>query len=246
MVRSDDDVQIERVGQYVYAMTNEAMPGLVKIGVTTDSVEARRQALSRSTAVPAPFEVLCYAKVRKAYDVEALLHRTLAHCRLPGKEFFRVETACVIAAFGLLAERAFVFNGSGVDYDPKDVKIATLPEDIAPAPNIIGFIEAFRTTHGRMPQIPELRAQFSGLPKTTAWRRLEEYRNRKPSSASGAPTTGVVALAKIEKAPHPFGPGPSDESTRSLSAKQLSSAGAETPPAPLESWGSDHAVGETP
>jgi hypothetical protein len=42
----------------VYVLTNEAMPGLVKIGRTTDGVEARISQLSVATGVPLPFE--CY------------------------------------------------------------------------------------------------------------------------------------------------------------------------------------------
>lgn len=42
----------------IYILTNEAMPGMVKVGLTNDSVEARITHLSSSTGVPLPFE--CY------------------------------------------------------------------------------------------------------------------------------------------------------------------------------------------
>ncbi|NBO92714.1 MAG: GIY-YIG nuclease family protein, partial [Planctomycetia bacterium] len=42
----------------VYVLTNEAMPGLIKIGLTSDSVESRLTSLSSHTGVPLPFE--CY------------------------------------------------------------------------------------------------------------------------------------------------------------------------------------------
>jgi hypothetical protein len=43
------------MAEIVYVLTNEAMPGLVKIGLTTDSVEARLTQLSSHTGVPLPF-----------------------------------------------------------------------------------------------------------------------------------------------------------------------------------------------
>jgi hypothetical protein len=41
----------------VYVLTNEAMPGLVKIGLTTDSLESRILQLSSATGVPLPFKM---------------------------------------------------------------------------------------------------------------------------------------------------------------------------------------------
>jgi hypothetical protein len=43
---------------FVYVLTNEAMPGFIKIGKTYSSVKQRILELSRSSAVPLPFE--CY------------------------------------------------------------------------------------------------------------------------------------------------------------------------------------------
>ena len=39
----------------VYILTNEAMPGLIKIGYTDKSIEERMKELSRHTGVPLPF-----------------------------------------------------------------------------------------------------------------------------------------------------------------------------------------------
>ncbi|MEB2621395.1 GIY-YIG nuclease family protein [Pseudomonas sp. YuFO8] len=40
----------------IYVLKNEAMPGLVKIGLTTDTVESGISNLSSSTGVPLPYE----------------------------------------------------------------------------------------------------------------------------------------------------------------------------------------------
>lgn len=37
-------------------------------------------------------------------------------------------------------------------------------------PNVIDFVLKFRERHGRSPNIPEMRAQFPGLHKSTLWR----------------------------------------------------------------------------
>jgi hypothetical protein len=53
------DLAIEDIGDHmtkgiVYVLTNEAMPGLVKIGYTTDLKE-RIKKLSQPSGIPAPF-----------------------------------------------------------------------------------------------------------------------------------------------------------------------------------------------
>jgi hypothetical protein len=43
------------MAEIVYVLTNEAMPGLVKIGLSTDSIEIRLTQLRSHTGVPLPF-----------------------------------------------------------------------------------------------------------------------------------------------------------------------------------------------
>lgn len=47
--------------EIVYVLTNEAMPGLVKIGRTNNELAARIRALY-STSVPLPFELSTHAR----------------------------------------------------------------------------------------------------------------------------------------------------------------------------------------
>lgn len=42
------------MSEIVYVLSNEAMPGYVKVGRTTTSLEQRVRELSRSTSVPLP------------------------------------------------------------------------------------------------------------------------------------------------------------------------------------------------
>ena len=76
---------------FVYVLTNESFPGLVKIGMTTQSsVEKRVRQLS--TGVPTPFVVAYKASVPNPKHTERVLHSVFDDCRVTeGREFFRVS-----------------------------------------------------------------------------------------------------------------------------------------------------------
>lgn len=79
---------------FIYILSNPAMPGLHKVGLTTKPIETRLQQLNSTTSVPSPFkaERLFEIEARFLPSVERLAHRKLrergAHY---GKEFFRVD-----------------------------------------------------------------------------------------------------------------------------------------------------------
>lgn len=76
----------------LYAMTNASMPGLVKIGVTTDTAANRAKQLSAATASPTPFHVVYQKVVSDCNDAEAKVHAALADRRVnDGREFFEVS-----------------------------------------------------------------------------------------------------------------------------------------------------------
>lgn len=77
----------------VYVLTNEAMPGIVKIGRTSgDTVERRVAELSRATGVPLPFRVAVARRVHDAVKVEKALHVAFGRERVnPAREFFSIE-----------------------------------------------------------------------------------------------------------------------------------------------------------
>lgn len=88
----------------VYILTNEAMPGYIKIGKTTTSVDQRVLELSRSTSVPLPFE--CYYAVRVAdvSQVEKALHDAFGdHRKNPKREFFTIAPERIVSILKLLA-----------------------------------------------------------------------------------------------------------------------------------------------
>lgn len=86
----------------VYVLTNEAMPGLVKIGRTADSVQARLTTLTSSTAVPLAFECYFAAEVDDGIRLEKVLHSLFAEHRInPKREFFRLDPEKVVLAISI-------------------------------------------------------------------------------------------------------------------------------------------------
>lgn len=89
--------------QLVYVLTNPAMPGLVKIGITShDDVEKRMEQLY-STGVPVPFECNYACKVKDANEVEKALHFAFGDSRVnPKREFFKILPERVVAILKML------------------------------------------------------------------------------------------------------------------------------------------------
>lgn len=86
----------------VYVLTNEAMPGLVKIGLTNDSVESRLTQLSAHTGVPLPYECYFAAEIDDAERIEKKLHQLFAEARInPRREFFRLDPEKVVLAISI-------------------------------------------------------------------------------------------------------------------------------------------------
>ena len=89
--------------QIVYVLTNPAMPGLVKIGKTTqEEVDVRMKQLF-STGVPVPFDCAFACRVVDASAVERALHHAFGNTRInPTREFFKIEPERVISILKLL------------------------------------------------------------------------------------------------------------------------------------------------
>ena len=89
--------------EIVYLLTNPTMPGLVKIGRTTD-LETRLRDLSRSTGVPIPFECFYACEVGNSAKVEKALHDAFGDHRINQKrEFFRLNPDRAVAILELVA-----------------------------------------------------------------------------------------------------------------------------------------------
>ena len=78
------------------------MPGYVKIGKTSTSLEQRIRELSTSTSVPLPFTCFYACTVKDASFVERQLHDAFDNNRVnPRREFFQITPERVVAALKL-------------------------------------------------------------------------------------------------------------------------------------------------
>jgi hypothetical protein len=91
---------------YVYCLTNEGMPGIVKIGFT-DNLQQRLQEANQTQTFKSPYSFKCiYAiKVKNAYSVEKLFHISLDKFQIKreetGKlsEFFKISSDAIYSLF---------------------------------------------------------------------------------------------------------------------------------------------------
>lgn len=90
--------------EIVYVLTNASMPGLTKIGKTTQADMALRMSQLYTTGVPVPFECVYACEVRDCREVEDALHTAFGGTRInPNREFFKIEPERVVAILRLLA-----------------------------------------------------------------------------------------------------------------------------------------------
>ena len=91
------------MNEIVYILINEAMPGYIKIGITTKDLESRIKALS-NTSVPVPFQCFFAKKVKNAKVIESKLHAAFAKDRVDsgaGREFFMVPPEQAASALSI-------------------------------------------------------------------------------------------------------------------------------------------------
>ena len=89
----------------VYVLTNEAMPGMVKIGITKRGAQVRMNELYKATGVPLPFECAAAIEVEdgKSNDIEKAFAIAFGPYKVnPSKEFYRIEADQVVAILKVL------------------------------------------------------------------------------------------------------------------------------------------------
>jgi|GEM_PF-965660 len=113
----------------VYILTNEAMPGLVKVGKTTADLLGRIRALA-STGVPLPFECFFAAEVADCHLAEKLIHDVFDDHRVrKNREVFEVAPKRIASALKLAAIREITPTGPIV-LEPDDAALKTLTNHI--------------------------------------------------------------------------------------------------------------------
>lgn len=98
----------------IYILTNDAMPGYIKIGRTDKTVEQRMKQLDK-TGVPLPFRCHFAVRVDNYEENEAYAHRIFAGSRVrSNREFFRVAPEDAVALLEVLAKG---FKGEEIKTD---------------------------------------------------------------------------------------------------------------------------------
>lgn len=90
-----DHIQIPgdfRLAGWVYILSNECMPGIYKVGMTTNSPFARAKEISSATGVPVPFKVEASFHSDSPAETEGKIHNALRGERVnDSREFFRIS-----------------------------------------------------------------------------------------------------------------------------------------------------------
>lgn len=89
----------------IYILTNPAMPGLVKIGKTSNAAEVRMDSLY-TTGVAVPFECAKAVEVEDIHKVEKALHIAFGPQRInPKREFFKIDEIQALVLLELLSSK---------------------------------------------------------------------------------------------------------------------------------------------
>ena len=99
---------------YIYAMSNDSMPGLLKVGMTTRNPEVRLlEANSPNTWIPTNFKLELAKKVNNPKQKEKTLHVLLekfTERTNSRREFFRVSIEIVNLLFDLIDGEKYTNN----------------------------------------------------------------------------------------------------------------------------------------
>jgi len=83
----------------VYILTNDSMPGIVKIGITEhETIEERIKSLD-NTSVPTPFRFYFAIETSKHKEIEKLMHNAFSDYRIrSSREFFEMDPERAVSA----------------------------------------------------------------------------------------------------------------------------------------------------
>ena len=130
----------------IYILTNDSMPGLIKIGITNRPIRERLKELD-STELPTPFNLYYAIEIDNYKQKEKLIHKAYAKDRIRlNREFFKVEPENATALLKAVG---------GKEIDPSNINI-TIDEtgkEISPD-----------TFDARLPQAPITTFEMLDIP----------------------------------------------------------------------------------
>ena len=131
----------------VYVLTNAAMPGIVKIGMTDRPDVQQRMGDLYSTGVPFPFDCVIAREIedRQAAEIERALHTAFGPYRInPSREFFQVDPEQVEVLLRVMPGRDVTPQDAGqsTDLQPDDREASTEFKRRQSRTNEIEFLES--------------------------------------------------------------------------------------------------------
>ena len=99
----------------VYILTNDAMPGIIKIGITEESVENRIKSLD-NTSLPLPFRFYFAIESKRYKEIEKLAHDTFSAFRLrENREFFKMDPERAVSALRISGDKEIKLTNKMID-----------------------------------------------------------------------------------------------------------------------------------
>jgi hypothetical protein len=100
----------------VYILTNDSMPGIIKIGITDqESIEDRIKSLD-NTSVPKPFRFYFAIESDKYKEIEKLMHNAFSDYRIRNnREFFEMDPERAVAALKISNAPEIKLNNEMID-----------------------------------------------------------------------------------------------------------------------------------
>jgi len=108
----------------IYILTNESMPGLIKIGSTKD-IKKRLKDLDK-TGIPTPFKLYYAIEIENYVQKEHQIHQGYAKDRVrPNREFFRVEPENATAMLKALGGKDISLEYIDISIDENGREVST-------------------------------------------------------------------------------------------------------------------------
>ncbi len=112
----------------VYVLTNDYMPGVVKIGYTAQNIKERLKELDK-TGTPWPFRCHFAIETERYKEIEKLAHEAFAGYRVrENREFFEISPEKAVAALRISGAKELKLDDEAIDEDgntivnPKEVR----------------------------------------------------------------------------------------------------------------------------
>jgi len=107
----------------VYILTNDSMPGIIKIGLTEqESIEDRIKSLD-NTSVPTPFRFYFAIETDNHKEIEKLVHNTFSDYRIRNnREFFEMDPERAVPALKISGAPEIKLENEMIDEEGKIIE----------------------------------------------------------------------------------------------------------------------------